>query len=125
MTHAVHARNSRGGPGICQSSRLISDFPWFLFVGTIQTMRKVIIADPNISFATVIADALTQMGAYNVTLAASGQEAQQFCAELKPDLVVVDVDLPDCQPADLIGQLRAIAPGLPVVLIPYSVDDVP
>jgi CheY-like chemotaxis protein len=103
----------------------MSDFPWFLFVGTIQMMRKVIIADPNTSFATVIADALAQMGAYTVTLAASGQEAQQFCAELKPDLVVVDVDLPDCQPADLIGQLRATVPGLPVVLIPYRVDDVP
>jgi len=88
-------------------------------------MRKVIIADPNTSFATVIADALQQMGAYTVTLAASGEEAQKFCAELKPDLVVVDVDLPDCQPADLIGQLRAIVPGLPVVLIPYRMDDVP
>jgi CheY-like chemotaxis protein len=90
-----------------------------------QTMRNVLIADPNTAFATVVGEALKRMGGYSFRLAASGPEAEQLCAQLRPDLAVIDVDLPECQPADLIGRLRSLVPGLPIILIPYSQDDVP
>ena len=93
--------------------------------GKIQAMRKVLIADPNTPFATVVGEALHRMGGYKVELAASGPEARAKCASLKPDLAVVDIDLPECDVAALIGQMRDAIPGLPVVLIPYSKDDAP
>ena len=88
-------------------------------------MRKILIADPNTPFATVVGEALQNMGGYKVRLAASGPEALKLCAETLPDLAVVDVDLPECDPISLIGQLREAVPGLPVLLLPYSRDDVP
>ncbi len=88
-------------------------------------MRKVIIADPNTPFATVVSEALRRMGGYQAELAASGPETREKCASLKPDLVVVDVDLPECDVPTLIGQLRETNPGLAVVLIPYSKNDLP
>ncbi len=88
-------------------------------------MRKILIADPNTPFATVVGEALQNMGGYKVRLAASGPEALKLCAETPPDLAVVDVDLPECDPIALIGQMREAVPGLPVVLLPYSREDVP
>ena len=78
-------------------------------------MRRVLIADPNTPFATVVAEALQRMGGYKVALTASGPEALKACAELRPTLAVVDVDLPECNPFALIGQMREAVPGLPVV----------
>lgn len=88
-------------------------------------MRNVLIADPNTPFATVVSEVLQNMGGYRVALAASGPEALQLCAEARPALAVVDVDLPDCDPAALVGRLRETAPGLPVIFIPYNREDVP
>ncbi len=88
-------------------------------------MRTVLIADPNTPFATVVGEALHRMGGYRVELAATGPEAREKAAALRPDLAVVDVDLPDCDVPALIGQLREAVPGLPVVLIPYNRDDAP
>ncbi len=88
-------------------------------------MRKVLIADPNTPFATVVGEVLQNMGGYKVSLAASGPEALKTCAETQPSLAVVDVDLPECDPMALIGQLREAVPGLPVLLLPYSREDVP
>jgi CheY-like chemotaxis protein len=88
-------------------------------------MRKVLIADPNTPFATVVGEALHRMGGYQAELAATGPETRAKCATLKPDLVVVDVDLPECDVPALIGQLRESLPALAVVLIPYSQNDVP
>jgi CheY-like chemotaxis protein len=88
-------------------------------------VRRVLIADPNTPFATVVAEALQSMGGYKVTLAASGPEALKACAELQPTLAVVDVDLPECNPFALIGHMREAVPSLPVVLLPYSREDVP
>ncbi len=88
-------------------------------------MRTILIADPNTGFATFIAEALQGIGTYRVTVAASGPEARQFCADSKPDLAIVDVDLPECQPPALISEMRGLVPDLPVIYIPYTKDDVP
>ena len=88
-------------------------------------MHKVLIADPNSSFALFIAESLRGIGAYSVATADSGPEAKKVCAEFKPDLAIVDVDLPDCQAPTLIGELRALQPGLPVIYMPYTREDVP
>ena len=88
-------------------------------------MRRILIADPNTPFATVVGETLRNLGAFQTELAASGPEALQLCQQAPPHLAVVDVDLPDCQPVELIQQLRALAPGLPVIFIPYSPDEVP
>ena len=88
-------------------------------------MRTILIADPNTGFATFIAEALRGTGAYSAAVAASGPEARQICADSKPDLAIVDVDLPECQPVVLIGELRGLVPGLPVIYLPYTKEDVP
>jgi CheY-like chemotaxis protein len=88
-------------------------------------VRTILIADPNTGFASFIAEALRGLGAYSVSIAASGPEAKQICTESQPDLAIVDVDLPDCQPAALVGELRGLRPGLPIIYIPYTREDVP
>ena len=55
-----------------------------------------------------------------VACAASGAEALELAASRRPDAVVVDLRLPDIGGVELVTQLRALLPGLPVVLISAS-----
>lgn len=95
------------------------------FIGTIPDVRKILIADPNAGFAAFIAEALRGLGAYTVAVASTGPETISICAEFQPDLVILDVDLPECQPPALIGELRGLRPGLPMIYMPYTREDVP
>jgi CheY-like chemotaxis protein len=88
-------------------------------------MRTVLVADPNATFATVVADALQRLGSFDVVLAATGPEALQKSASARPHLAVLDGALPDCRIPDLIDQLRQVIPNLPVVLMPLDAADVP
>lgn len=88
-------------------------------------MPTVLVADPNPTFAAVIADALERQAGVTVSLAASGPEALDRAAASFPDLVVLDGALPQCGLADLTGTLRLRHPDLPVVLMPVGVDAIP
>lgn len=67
----------------------------------------------------MLAAALRELVQCDVVVAASGVEARQLCAELKPDLAVIDFDLPGGQLYVLIKDLRELVPQLPVVLTTY------
>jgi CheY-like chemotaxis protein len=51
-----------------------------------------------------------------MSFAASGEEAVTQLAALRPDVLVLDLRLPDTDGVDLLRRLRALQPGLPVVI---------
>ena len=55
--------------------------------------------------------------------AATGREALKLAADLKPDLVLVDVAMPGLDGIETARQLRDVIPNAVVVLI--SVDEIP
>jgi DNA-binding NarL/FixJ family response regulator len=56
--------------------------------------------------------------------AGSGAEARALVAELRPDLVLCDVNLPDCDGIDLVAELLDAQPGLRAVMLTLHSDDV-
>jgi DNA-binding response OmpR family regulator len=54
---------------------------------------------------------------YRTAAAASGRDALQKAAKLAPDLVVLDVMLPEMNGFDVLRELRATQPRLPVILL--------
>jgi len=53
---------------------------------------------------------------YKMAFAASGSEALRHLADFGPDVLVLDMRLPDTDGVALLQQIRASHPGLPVIV---------
>ena len=87
-------------------------------------MPKVLIADDSLSVRKV-AERLLIAAGYDVTLAANGEEALKQLAAVQPDLVIVDVIMPDKSGFEVCAHVRSHATlsTTPVLLISGVVDD--
>src|SRR5215813_2131027 len=54
--------------------------------------------------------------------AANGHEAVQMLTETSPDVVLLDLELPDTDGLTLLRQIRDIAPGVPVLIVTMHED---
>jgi DNA-binding NarL/FixJ family response regulator len=79
--------------------------------------RSVLLVDDHAGFRAE-ARAMLEADGYSVTgEAASGAAAVSQAARLLPDMVLLDVGLPDGSGLDLVGRIRSAAPGTVIVLI--------
>jgi CheY-like chemotaxis protein len=72
--------------------------------------HKVLIVDDNVDSARLLELLLASKG-HHARCAADGAEALQVAAEQQPDLVLLDLSLPDLDGFELADRLRAM-PGL-------------
>jgi len=82
--------------------------------------RILVIEDEN-RVAEFIRDALTEIG-YAIALAADGANALNKVTENAPDLVLLDLNLPDMPGFEVLDRLRARSPALPVVIVSGNTD---
>jgi putative two-component system response regulator len=68
------------------------------------SMKRILIVDDNISILKQISAHLA--GVYEVSLAKSGGLALQICIKEKPDLILLDVEMPDMDGFDVISRLK-------------------
>ncbi len=76
----------------------------------------IIVVDPDADFATALSSMLDRRG-YHVVRRSFGIDALQYIAEDRPELVVSEVDLPDCECHELLNSIRAISPSTQVLFI--------
>ncbi len=81
-------------------------------------MRTILIADRDAEFASFLARELESQAGLRVLIATSAALALQRVSEIRPDVAVIDADLPESSLDDLLRRLRAHIPDLPVVLLP-------
>ena len=67
-------------------------------------MKRILVVDDNISILKQISVHLE--GEYEISLAKSGSLALQICAQEKPDLILLDVEMPDMDGFDVISRLK-------------------
>ena len=67
-------------------------------------MRRILVVDDNLSILKQISAHLADD--YEVSLAKSGQLALQICAREKPDLILLDIEMPDMDGFDVISRLK-------------------
>ena len=76
----------------------------------------VLIVDDHADFR-LVARALVEVGGFRVVgEAATGTEALEAAAELRPQVVLLDVHLPDFDGFTVCRELRGLDPGVKVVL---------
>ena len=82
----------------------------------------IIVVDPDADFATALSSLLDRRG-YHVVRRSFGIDALQYVAEDRPELVVSEVDLPDCECHELLNSIRAISPSTQVLFIARGGSD--
>jgi CheY-like chemotaxis protein len=77
--------------------------------------RRILVVEDEPALAQILEAFLVAAGGYEVVVAHSGQEALARCAEAAPSLVLVDLELPDIDGAELVRRIREQVRDLPAV----------
>ena len=87
----------------------------------ISRAHRILVIEDEGHVAGSIRDALTEIG-YAVTVAAGGADALNKVTDDAPDLVLLDLNLPDMPGFEVLDRLRARSPALPVVIVSGNTD---
>jgi DNA-binding response OmpR family regulator len=79
-------------------------------------VAHVLVAENEIFIALMLEDELVSAGC-RVTLASNGDDALALARRDPPDVAVLNWGMPGTSRADLVRQLRALVPALPVVIV--------
>jgi two-component system, NtrC family, nitrogen regulation response regulator GlnG len=77
---------------------------------------KILVVDDDDAIRAVVGEALRREG-YDVALAATAAEQRALLVTFSPDVLITDVILPDADGLDLVPEIVAAMPGLPVIVI--------
>jgi DNA-binding response OmpR family regulator len=77
---------------------------------------KILIVEDNARLRTLMADGLTIAG-FGVEQAADAAMAAELLRQTRPDLLILDLGLPDADGLSLLRHLRAAGDGLPVLVV--------
>ncbi len=83
-------------------------------MATAMPRRRVLFIEDEPALRSSYERAFSQR--YEATYAATGAEALRLLVEHRPDVAVLDLRLPDTDGIDLLRQLRARVPALPVII---------
>ncbi len=86
-----------------------------------RTMPTVLVVDDELKIARLIRDYLEQAG-FVVATASDGKGAIALARQLKPDLIVLDLGLPNLDGLDVIRVLR-MGSNVPVVVVTARADE--
>ena len=78
--------------------------------------RTVLICDDAIFMRTMVGDILTQAGFDIVGEAETGVEAVEKYQELRPDLVTMDIVMPEMGGIDAVREITRLDPGAKVLM---------
>lgn len=78
-------------------------------------MKKILVVDDEKNIRALFEDELDEAG-YEVDVADSGKEALEKVEANTPDLVILDVRMPDMTGIEVLGQIRENHKELPVIM---------
>jgi DNA-binding NtrC family response regulator len=82
--------------------------------------RTILVVDDEEDLRRIISRMLSSQG--KVLEAADGAEAVRIIKESVPDLLLLDVTLPDGSGLDVLKQAHVLAPALPVLMLTGQLD---
>jgi len=84
-------------------------------------LARVLVIDDDPDTRDVLGVFLAHLG-YTPALAAGGREGLELAVAERPDVVVLDVMMPDVNGLDVLARLRTLQPSLPVIMTTASAD---
>ena len=88
-----------------------------------DTQRSIMVVDDNPDIITIVKTILEGKG-YQVLSASSGQELLNLLSERKPDLIILDIMMPEMDGLEVLGRLKAVTEtaSIPVILLTAKVQ---
>jgi two-component system chemotaxis response regulator CheY len=80
-------------------------------------MNRILIVDDSFYMRTMLKNMLTDAGYEVVGEAPNGQTALELAKETKPDLITLDVILPDNTGLDILKGIKADQPDMKVIIV--------
>jgi len=77
-------------------------------------MIKILVIEDDNSFRSVLVQMLEKAG-YEIYQAENGNQAIKQCGEIKPDLVLTDIIMPDKEGLETIQELLGLCPDLKII----------
>jgi CheY-like chemotaxis protein len=84
-------------------------------------MARILVVDDNAILAGAIRRVLERSG-HEIRVAPTGLEGARQYREQAADLVLLDIHMPEMDGIEVLAQLRAIAPTLPVIMMSGGVQ---
>jgi two-component system response regulator MprA len=81
-----------------------------------MTASRVLVVDDDPKVLSLMRRGLGHAG-YAVDLAADGEEALEIASAQRPDVVILDLMLPDIDGFEVCRRLRRFAPDLPIIML--------
>ena len=78
-------------------------------------MKKILVVEDDESQRLLYRDELTEAG-YEVLLAANGKEALKRLVEAKPDLIILDIIMPEMDGMEVLGRIIREYRDTPIIL---------
>lgn len=78
-------------------------------------MKKIMVVDDEENIRFLYKEELMEEG-YEVILAGTGREALDLLEETKPDLITLDIKMPDMDGIETLRRIKEIDKNIPVVL---------
>jgi len=87
-----------------------------------RRVAKVLVVDDDPDTGAVLSDLITAIG-HEAQWVSSSADALRAVALAAPDLVLLDVFMPGLSGLDALPSLRALAPGVPIVVVSGLMDE--
>jgi DNA-binding NtrC family response regulator len=82
---------------------------------------RILVVEDELEVAALLEDAVAEFG-YAVRVASTGQEALRLVPEFRPDVVLLDLALPELAGETVLQRLRQSDPHVPVIMVTGNTD---
>ena len=83
-----------------------------------NTAASIVIADVHPLIRAGMASLIASEDNFKLLgQASSGSQAVEMCERLQPDLLLIDLNMPDCDGIDTIGRISARRPGAKIIIL--------
>jgi CheY-like chemotaxis protein len=77
---------------------------------TKKLTRTILVVDDNASVAKLLVTTLQRLGHANVKVARNGKEALEIAERIRPDVVILDIDMPEMDGIETARHLTMLCP---------------
>jgi DNA-binding response OmpR family regulator len=82
----------------------------------------ILIVEDEANVADLIAETLIQRG-HEARVAVSAAHASMLVSTERPDVILLDINLPDSSGTFALGRLRQLLPDVPIIMLTANTDD--
>jgi DNA-binding response OmpR family regulator len=82
----------------------------------------ILVVEDEANVAELIAETLIKRG-HEARVAVSAAHASSIVSTERPDLILLDINLPDSSGTFTLGRLRQLRPDVPIIMLTANTDD--